>query len=41
VQALLGHASVTTTQVYTHVTDKSLREVHQRFHRFAERGEGQ
>ncbi|PIT91130.1 hypothetical protein COU17_02100 [Candidatus Kaiserbacteria bacterium CG10_big_fil_rev_8_21_14_0_10_49_17] len=32
VQALLGHASVTTTQVYTHVTDKHLREVHERFH---------
>ena len=32
VQALLGHASVTTTQIYTHVTDKQLREVHQKFH---------
>ena len=32
VQALLGHASVTTTQIYTHVTDKQLREVHERFH---------
>lgn len=32
VQAMLGHASVTTTQIYTHVTDKQLREVHQRFH---------
>ena len=32
VQALLGHASVTTTQIYTHVTDKQLREVHKRFH---------
>lgn len=28
VQALLGHASINTTQVYTHVTDKHLREVH-------------
>lgn len=32
VQALLGHASVSTTQIYTHVTDKHLREVHQAFH---------
>lgn len=32
VQALLGHASITTTQMYTHVTDKHLREVHKKFH---------
>lgn len=32
VQAMLGHASVTTTQIYTHVTDKQLQEVHQKFH---------
>jgi site-specific recombinase XerD len=32
VQALLGHAHIATTQVYTHVTDAHLREVHQRFH---------
>ena len=32
VQALLGHANIATTQVYTHVTDKHLREVHQAFH---------
>lgn len=31
VQAMLGHSSVTTTQIYTHVTDKGLREVHAKF----------
>lgn len=32
VQALLGHANIATTQVYTHVSDKHLREVHKKFH---------
>jgi len=32
VQSLLGHASITTTQVYTHVTNKQLKEVHKKFH---------
>lgn len=32
VQALLGHASITTTQIYTHVTNQQLQEVHQAFH---------
>ncbi len=32
VQQMLGHSSVNTTQIYTHVTDKHLREVFQAFH---------
>ena len=32
VQELLGHSSISTTQVYTHLTNKELREVHQAFH---------
>lgn len=32
VQALLGHANIATTQIYTHVTDKQLGEVHKAFH---------
>lgn len=32
VQAMLGHASINTTQIYTHVTDAHLREVHKKFH---------
>lgn len=33
VQSLLGHANVSTTQIYTHVTDPQLKAVHERFHR--------
>lgn len=32
VQELLGHSSITTTQVYTHLTNRELREVHRAFH---------
>ncbi len=32
VQALLGHANISTTQIYTHLTNKELREVHKAFH---------
>lgn len=32
VQALLGHAHIGTTQIYTHVTDKHLRDIHKKFH---------
>ena len=32
VQAMLGHANISTTQIYTHVTDPHLREIHEKFH---------
>ncbi|MCX7616208.1 MAG: tyrosine-type recombinase/integrase [Patescibacteria group bacterium] len=32
VQALLGHANISTTQVYTHLTNKELKEIHKAFH---------
>ncbi len=32
VQSLLGHANISTTQIYTHVTDPQLKAVHERFH---------
>lgn len=32
VQAMLGHSSITTTQIYTHVTNQQLKEIHKKFH---------
>jgi site-specific recombinase XerC len=32
VQAMLGHSNISTTQIYTHVTDKGLRDIHKTFH---------
>ena len=32
VQTMLGHANIATTQIYTHITDKHLRDIHKNFH---------
>ncbi|MEC8825920.1 MAG: site-specific tyrosine recombinase/integron integrase [Verrucomicrobiota bacterium] len=32
IQELLGHADISTTQIYTHVDQKQLRDVHRKFH---------
>jgi integrase/recombinase XerD len=31
IQEMLGHSSITTTQVYTHVTNKKLKDIHSKF----------
>lgn len=32
VQSMLGHSSITTTQIYTHITDRELLNIHKKFH---------
>lgn len=33
VQKMLGHANISTTQIYTHVTDRELKDIHKKFHK--------
>jgi len=32
IQEFLGHKSILTTQIYTHITSKRLRDIHRKYH---------